>query len=234
MTELSSSIFCKEAVTASKAAMAFLHVAIAPIAEKGQFALMDINVTGRKMKLGDALTSHVEDRLSTVADKYFNRTIDATTTFAKEGHTYRSDVSFHANQGINLHSRGEADDPYAAFEVAAEKVEKQLRRYKRRIKNHHRSSQRAVDLEHANDFTIAPEAENDDAASGDAAEDQPIIIAENRTSIPKVNVGDAVMLMDLADSNAFVFRNSKNDALEVVYRRKDGNVGWISPSGANT
>jgi len=193
---------------------------------------MDINVTGRKMKVGDALTNHVEDRLTTVADKYFNRTIDATTTFAKEGHTYRSDVSLHANQGINLQSRGEADDPYAAFELAAEKVEKQLRRYKRRIKNHHRMPQRDIELELANDFTIAPEAEEKDAAPGGASEDQPIIIAENRTSIPNVSVGDAAMLMDLADTNAFVFRNSKNDALEVVYRRKDGNIGWISPSGA--
>jgi len=193
---------------------------------------MDINVTGRKMKVGDALTNHVEDRLSTVADKYFNRTIDATTTFAKEGHIYRSHVSFHANQGVNLQSRGEADDPYAAFELAAEKVEKQLRRYKRRIKNHHRTSQRDVELEIANDYIIASEAEENNAAAESDSDDQPIIIAENRTSIPNVSVGDAVMLMDLADTNAFVFRNSKNDALEVVYRRKDGNIGWISPSSA--
>lgn len=191
---------------------------------------MDINVTGRKMNVGDALTNHVEDRLSTVADKYFSRTIDATTTFMKEGHTYRSDVSFHANQGINLQSRGEADDPYAAFEMAAEKVEKQLRRYKRRLKNHHRTPQRDVELEMANEFTLAPEADEDDAAPNGAAEDQPLIIAENRTEIPNVSVGDAAMLMDLANANAFIFRNSKNDALEVVYRRSDGNVGWISPS----
>jgi len=194
---------------------------------------MDINVTGRKMKVGDSLTSHVEDRLSTVADKYFSRTIDATTTFMKEGHTYRSDVSFHANQGVNLQSRGEADDPYAAFEMAAEKVEKQLRRYKRRLKNHHRMPQRDVELEMANEFTLAPETEDGDAASNGALEDQPLIIAENRTSIPNVSVGDAAMLMDLANANAFIFRNSKNDALEVVYRRSDGNVGWISPSSSS-
>eukprot|EP01005_Ploeotia_sp_CARIB1_P001443 NODE_372_length_897_cov_474.115584_g364_i0.p1 GENE.NODE_372_length_897_cov_474.115584_g364_i0~~NODE_372_length_897_cov_474.115584_g364_i0.p1 ORF type:complete len:196 (+),score=25.60 NODE_372_length_897_cov_474.115584_g364_i0:197-784(+) len=193
---------------------------------------MDINVTGRKMNVGDALTNHVEDRLSSVADKYFSRTIDATTTFAKEGHTYRSDVSFHANQGINLQSRGEADDPYAAFEMAAEKVEKQLRRYKRRLKNHHKMPTREVEMELAHDYTLAPEdGETDDAPNG-AAEDTPLIIAENRKEIPNVSVGDAVMLMDLADANAFVFRNIKNDALEVVYRRSDGNVGWISPSSS--
>jgi ribosomal subunit interface protein len=191
---------------------------------------MDINVTGRKMNVGDALTSHVEERLASVADKYFSRTIDASTTFAKEGHTYRSDVSFHANQGINLHSRGEADDPYAAFELAAEKVEKQLRRYKRRLKNHHKTPQREVEMELANYYTIAPEDGEAETAPNGVDDDQPLIIAENRTEIPKVTVGDAVMLMDLADANAFVFRNTKNDALEVVYRRSDGNVGWISPN----
>jgi ribosomal subunit interface protein len=192
---------------------------------------MDINVTGRKMNVGDALTSHVEDRLSTVADKYFSRTIDATTTFIKEGHNTRVDVSFHANQGINLQSRGEADDPYAAFEMAAEKVEKQLRRYKRRLKNHHKMPQREIEMELAHDFTLAPEDGESDAPNG-AADDQPLIIAENRKEIPNVSVGDAVMLMDLADANAFVFRNTKNDSLEVVYRRSDGNVGWISPSSS--
>ena len=190
---------------------------------------MEINVTGRKMNVGDALTVHVEDRLSNVADKYFSRTIDANATFTKEGHTYRSHVSLHANQGINLQSRGEADDPYAAFEDAAEKVEKQLRRYKRRIKNHHKLSQREIELELAHDFTIAPENENEPEAPEGVSDDQPIIIAEDRREIPNVSVGDAVMLMDLADANAFVFRNVKNEALEVVYRRSDGNVGWISP-----
>jgi len=194
---------------------------------------MDINVTGRKMNVGDALTNHVEDRLSTVADKYFSRTIDATTTFIKEGHTYRSDVSFHANQGINLQSRGEADDPYAAFELAAEKVEKQLRRYKRRLKNHHKTPAREIEMELANEFTLAPENEESNAAPNGALEDQPLIIAESRTEIPNVSVGDAAMLMDLANANAFIFRNSKNDALEVVYRRSDGNVGWISPTDAS-
>ncbi|MFC3053727.1 ribosome hibernation-promoting factor, HPF/YfiA family [Kordiimonas pumila] len=194
---------------------------------------MEINVSGRKMNVGDALTTHVEDRLEAVADKYFSRTIDATATFAKEGHIYTTHVSFHANQGVNLQSNGEADDPYAAFELAAEKVEKQLRRYKRRLKNHHKTSQRDIAMELAHDITIAPslDEESDEPVNG-GHEDQPIIIAENRTEIPRVSVGDAVMLMDLADAHAFMFRNMRNDTLEVVYRRTDGNIGWISPKTA--
>ncbi|WP_417456286.1 ribosome hibernation-promoting factor, HPF/YfiA family [Kordiimonas sp.] len=192
---------------------------------------MDINVTGRKMNVGAALTSHVEERLEAVAEKYFSRTIDASTTFVKEGHIYRVDISLHANQGISLQARGEADDPYVAFETATEKVEKQLRRYKRRLKNHHHAPQRDVALELARDTVIAPEPEEDNEALN-GADDQPIIIAESKKEIPLVSVGDAVMLMDLADANAFVFRNRKSETLEVVYRRQDGNIGWISPGAA--
>lgn len=191
---------------------------------------MDINVTGRKMNVGEALTAHVEDRLAIVSDKYFNRSIDASTTFAKEGHSYRTDISLHPNQGVNLHSRAEAADPYAAFEIAAEKVEKQLRRYKRRLKNHHNLPSRDIAMEMVRDIVIAPEPDNDtDDTAGTDDDDQPIIIAESNREVPKVSVGDAAMLMDLADTNAFVFRNVKGNGLEVVYRRADGNIGWISP-----
>ncbi len=188
---------------------------------------MEINVTGRKMNVGEALTTHVETQLYAIADKYFTRSIDASTTFSKEGHTCRCDVSLHANQGINLQSRGEAEDPYVAFDTAAEKVEKQLRRYKRRIKNHHNSPSREAAVELASDTVIAPEDQSND--SGNTSDDQPIIIAESKKAIPSVSVGDAVMLMDLADASAFMFRNDRSDSLEVVYRRPDGNIGWISP-----
>ena len=185
------------------------------------------------MNVGEALTEHVEDRLEDIADKYFSRTIDASATFAKEGHIYRADVSFHANQGVNLQSRGEADDSYAAFELAAEKIEKQLRRYKRRIKNHHTSPKRDLDVELAHMNKVAPVEENGDNANGSAMDDQAIIIAENRTEVPHISVGDAATLMGMADANAFMFRNAKNDTIEVVYRRPDGNIGWISPTTAS-
>ena len=193
---------------------------------------MEINVTGRKMNVGDALTSHVEAGLVTIADKYFTRSIDATATFAKEGHLYRTDISLHANQGINLQGRGEADDPYVSFDLAAEKVEKQLRRYKRRLKNHHALSKREADMELTN-YSVIQRVDGEEQEGGEAAdEDQPIIIAESKKAIPNVTVGDAVMLMDLADANAFMFRNKMSNTLEVVYRRTDGNIGWISPGAS--
>ncbi len=190
-------------------------------------ALMEINVTGRKMNVGEALTTHIETHLHGIADKYFTRSIDASTTFSKEGHIYRCDVSLHANQGINLQARGETDDPYVAFDTAAHKVEKQLRRYKRRIKNHHNTPSRDAAMALAHEMVLAPE---DQEASKSTDDDQPIIIAEEKKEIPSVSVGDAVMLMDLANANAFMFKNNRNDELEVVYRRPDGNIGWISPN----
>ena len=116
--------------------------------------------------------------------------------------------------------------------MAADKVQIHVRRYKRRLKNHHSMPQLDVVLEMANEFTLEPETDDCDASSNGTLEVQPLIIAENRTSKPNVSVRDAAMLMDLANANAFNVRNSKNDALEVVYRRSDGNVGWISPSSS--
>lgn len=189
---------------------------------------MEINVSGRKMNVGEALTEHASDRLDMMADKYFSRSIDSSATFSKEGHLYRVDVSLHANQGIQLQSRAENDDPYAAFDAAADKVEKQLRRYKRRLKNHHASPSRDVAVELVRDTILAPEDEETSSSVNGADEGQPIIIAETKKEIPCVSVGDAAMLMDLAESNAFVFRNIKSNDLEVVYKRQDGNIGWIS------
>lgn len=187
---------------------------------------MDINVSGRKINVGEALTTHIEGRLESIADKYFNRSIDADVTLNKEGHLYRVDVSLHPDSGIKLQSRGEADDPYAGFEEAADRVEKQLRRYKRRITNHKHSPGRDVAGELAGYAVIQPE-------DGEELTEQPpedhLIIAESRTTIPTVSVSDAVMLMDLADARCFMFRNVKGEGLEVVYKRDDGNIGWISP-----
>ncbi|WND03732.1 ribosome-associated translation inhibitor RaiA [Temperatibacter marinus] len=190
---------------------------------------MEIRVSGKNMNVGEAFSIHIQERLNTIADKYFSRSIDAHTNVSKEGHLYRIDVSMHANQGINLQSRGEGSEPYGAFEVAAEKVEKQLRRYKRRLKNHHHNGPSEAEIERMAYTVLAPEPEaEDEGVNEEGRDDQPIIIAETHKEVPTVVVGDAVMLMDLADTNAFLFRNSKTKTLEVVYKRPDGNIGWIS------
>lgn len=194
---------------------------------------MQVSITGRKINVGKALTSYVEDRLVAGVSKYFSRSIDAAVTIGKEGRCFTADCSLHAPPGLTMRSHAEADDVYAAFDAAADKLEKQLRRYKRRIKNHHNLSERggAAPMM-AQSYVLAPEdAEKADDYGAGAGNDQlqPAIIAETRTEIPVVDVGDAVMLMDLSDSSALMFRNAGNNELNVVYRRSDGNIGWIDP-----
>lgn len=202
---------------------------LATVQWKDDWHIMEIKVSGRKINVGEALTTHIEDRLNVIAEKYFNRSIDAAVIMSKESHLYHADCKFHVSQGVTMQGRGEADDPYGAFEDAAEKVEKQLRRYRRRIKNHHNSPGRDVAQELIKYTTLAP---HDEEVKGEAAsldDHQPMIIAEAHKEIPILSVGDATMLMDIAEETVFMFRNAKNNSLEVVYKRPDGNFGWISP-----
>ncbi len=192
---------------------------------------MEIIVTGRHMDVGDALRTHIEQRIDAGAAKYFDRSIAAQVTLSKANHGFHADCSLRAPRGVTLQSHGEGGDAYSAFDTAAEKIEKQLRRYKRRLVNHHQSNHETERLlEHAQSYVLAaaPEEEEPEAPQND----HPIIIAETKTDIPRVSVSDAVMLMDLANTPAFMFRNVRNDQLNVVYRRPDGNIGWLDPAPA--
>lgn len=192
---------------------------------------MDIQIAGRQVDVGDAFREHVRGRLEAGASKYFSRTLNAGVTVEKDGHLFVVECHVHANQGVNLESTGRAENAYAAFDDAADKIEKQLRRYKRRLKNHHsRAAEREKQLEKAAAYIMNADAAASSEDEGPDPVDQPIIIAETKTDIPEVSVGDAVMLMDLAHAPAFMFRNAKNSALNVVYRRPDGNIGWINPA----
>lgn len=216
---------------------------------------MDINISGRKINVGEALTNHAKNRLQSVAEKYFARALAGSATFTNEGFACKCDVSLHPNQGINLHASAEAGDPYGAFDSAAEKIEKQLRRYKRRLKNHHTTDNGRLEIAPYTVFSAQKDESSDDKDNtspgadiedlqgedgsntqpgSEGAEDHtPIIIAESHKRIPRVSVGDAVMLMDLESAGAFMFRNTISERLEVIYRRSDGNIGWILPESVS-
>jgi len=189
---------------------------------------MRINVTGKQLDVGDALRSHVEDKLSAVVEKYFDRFIDAQVTIATDGPLFRADLSVHVGTGIKLQSHEEGGDAYAAFELALEKMDKRLRRYKRRVRSHHDIATRTdtVDMA-AQSYILAAEEEHET----EPETLQPVIVAETSMSIPTVTVGEAVMRMDLEDLPVLMFQNRATGSLNVVYRRKDGNVGWIEPDG---
>jgi ribosomal subunit interface protein len=187
---------------------------------------MQVTVTGKQMDVGDSLRGHAEAATAAIAEKYLGKAIEAHVVFCRERHLFVSDILLHAGRGLSVQCHGEAADAYAAFDDAAERLEKQLRRYKRRLRNHHKYSKREAEPEEATDYVLA--AETQEAAAEDDGE-QPLVIAEMRTAIPQLSVSEAVMRLDLADLPVLLFRNSAHGTLNLIYRRRDGNVGWIDP-----
>lgn len=188
---------------------------------------MKLQISGRHVELGAAFQQHVENRLNEGLNKYLDRIVSLDVVVSKVAHhQYRVDI--HGNTGthagVTLKSQGEAGDVYAAFDDASTKAEKQLRRYKRRIKNHHAETkeQRAFA---ARKYVLQPEALDAELDEKSA----PVVVAEKSTHIETLSVSDAVMKMDLADLPALMFFNAGNGRLNVVYRRVDGNISWVDP-----
>ena len=191
---------------------------------------MDIQVNGIHFDVGDSLTTHVRERLADRVQKHFDNAIEASVTFSREAHLVRVDCSVHAGHAIVMQSHGDADDPYVAFDRSLDRIEKRLRRYKSRLLDQHRASKEEFESVLASSYVLAGE---DDESDEEPENLHPIIVAENTTDIPTVTVGGAVMRMDLAGSQVFMFRNSAHGGLNVVYRREDGNIGWIDPKNAD-
>lgn len=196
---------------------------------------MRIQVAGRQLEVGEALRSRIENELASGVGKYFNRATDAVVTVGKNGGTgIAVDCTVHLSSGISLQSEGHGGDAHSAFDDALGKLEKRVRRYKRRLRNHHTDNKSPLPAEDAAAYVLAPLGEEseaeDDAANG--GEDPPLVIAETKMSVRTMPVAMAVMQLDLSEDPVLMFRNAANGALNVVYRRKDGNVGWIDPDRA--
>lgn len=192
---------------------------------------MKIDVNGKQIDIGDALRTHVIEELTASMDKYAERPTEATVTFTRDRHEFKCECSTHLSTGMKAQASGRAVDIYAAFDAANERLAKQLRRYKRRLKNHHRSRTTPVESFGASSFVIESDAPDVEDASDSL---QPVIIAETQTSIPVLSVGEAVLQMEIGEEPLLMFRNEKNNEIGVVYRRDDGNVGWIEPTAAAT
>lgn len=187
---------------------------------------MRYQISGKHIDIGEALQTHVKTELGTTVEKYSQRPTDAVVIFSKNGHEFNCETTVHLSTGLNAAARGHADEIYAAFESCREKMDKQLRRHKRRLKDHHRD--RAEPVEFGNEPMYVLAAEDDDTPSdGDSL--SPVIVAEMETKVPTLSVGEAVMQMELSGVEMFVFRNEKHGGVNVVHRRPDGNVGWIDP-----
>lgn len=188
---------------------------------------MDIRVSGHQVNTGSALQDHATDRLASIADKHFSRAMSSTVTFGKAAAgAFACDIVLHVNHGLILKSHGEAQDAHVSFDQAAERIEKQLRRYKRRLKGRHEQSVHAAREEDAA-YTIFDAGE---AESEEEAPEAPPVIAETRVDVPEVSVSDAVMMLDLRHTNALFFKNAGTGRHNMVYRRGDGSIGWVEPS----
>jgi ribosomal subunit interface protein len=193
---------------------------------------LQVQIAGKKIEVGAALQERISFGLESRVSKYFNRTGEAFVTVSKPGWSFNVDCSIHLPSGVTLQAHGEGDDGYQAFEMALDKIEKRVRRYKNRLRNH-RVSPNGEAPEMAAERIILPRDESNepddesgvDGVSGEA----PAIVAESDTKISTMTVSMAVMQLELADSPAVLFRNAMHGRLNMVYRRPDGNVGWVDP-----
>jgi len=187
---------------------------------------MRYQISGKQIDIGNALKTHVEQELNNVVEKYAERPTDAQVIFSRNSSEFACESTVHLSTGLTAQAKAHAHEIYAAFDQCCDKMEKQLRRYKRRLKDHHRARAEPVELSGASSYILASETEGEETEPESL---QPIIVAEMETKIPSLSVGEAVMQMELAGAPVLVFRNEGKNGLNVVYRREDGNIGWIDP-----
>ena len=188
---------------------------------------MDIRISGHQMSTGEALQTHATERLSAIVGKYFDRAQSSHVTYGKApSNFFRCDIITHVTHGLILKGAGIAADAHLALDQAAEKIDTQLRRYKRRLRDRHAQSAHAIREAEAADV-VFEEAPIEDEAP--AAADAPVVIAETRVDVPEATVSDAVMMLDLRNTNALLFKNAGTGKHNMVYRRGDGSIGWVEP-----
>jgi ribosomal subunit interface protein len=191
---------------------------------------MQVQVTGKHVDVGEALRSRVSDEISTSIGKYFDRGGVADVVVSREGSSFKVDCAVVLGSGQQLTTHGLGGDAHVAFDAAMAKMDKRIRRYKNRLKDHHIQAQ-ARQAETAAYFVIRSPEEEDDHDDGVEVEGFPdaMVIAETEKSLRTMTVSGAVMELDLTESQTIVFRNAAHGGLAVVYRRPDGNIGWIDP-----
>jgi ribosomal subunit interface protein len=190
---------------------------------------MHLNVQGKQLDVGQALKTHVTEKLEDINAKYFNHATQSNVVFSREGHGfYKTHIAIQIGKGILVQSQATEDDPYLSFDVASGKIARQLRRYKNRLRDHHERLERDDKVvASARDVVLsAAHEQNNDVESGD----DPVVVAEMTTYIPTLAVAEAVMRLDLCGEPALMFKNASTGAINMVYKRSDGNIGWVDPT----
>ena len=188
---------------------------------------MSLRISGKNLDIGDALRGQIEGRIGEAVAKYFDGGHTGHVTVEREGPGFKTECAIHLDTGIVLQAVGRAVDPHLSFDLAADRIEKRLRRYKRRLRDHHHAKR--DDSVPATSYVLADFAEEEEVA----ADYNPTIIAEEATDLETLTVGGAVIAMDLSEAPVVVFRHAGHGGINVVYRRNDGHIGWIDPSRAD-
>jgi ribosomal subunit interface protein len=189
---------------------------------------MQLTITGKQVELGEALRSHVDASLGAILEKYFKTAVEAHVVVTKEAHLFRTEISLRIGRGIIVNAGATAPDSGGAFDAAAERIAKQLRRYKRRLRAHHaRARDEGEAGEWARPDALSPIAEDTEPEARQAG-DGPAVVAEMISELPSLTVSEAVQRLDLANAPVLLFRNRCGE-INAVYRRSDGNIGWIDP-----
>jgi ribosomal subunit interface protein len=189
---------------------------------------MTLQISGKNVDIGEALRAHIEGRVSEAVAKYFGGGFDGHVVLEREGSGFRAEGTVHLDSGVVLQATGRAHEAYACFDQAAERIEKRLRRYKRRLKDHHRAGESEEWA--AQSYVIEAPAEDGEIP----ADFKPVVVAETAQRLRTMTVGMAVMELDLTGAPVVMFRNAGTGEFSVVFRRSDGNIGWIDPSLAGT
>ncbi|MFP5328805.1 MAG: ribosome hibernation-promoting factor, HPF/YfiA family [Alphaproteobacteria bacterium] len=189
---------------------------------------MDVRVADHQVETGESIKEHAVERIEEITEKYFSRAVGASVTFGKGPvNDFTCDIVAPVAQGVVLKASHRAPTAQVAFECAADKIEKQLRRYSKRLKERKGGHDVAPRLEANASYRIFAGTPEEDEPPAN-----PTIVAETRVDVPLANVADAVMLMDLRNTSALMFRNTNTGELNMVYRREDGNIGWVEPNGS--
>ena len=190
---------------------------------------MQVSVSGQHLSIGLSLQEYVKERMGGSIKKYFDHAPSATVHFNKQNHDFSCDIVVNDGTGrhIVIKSNASSDDVYFAFDAALSKIEKQLRKYKSKLKDHSSKIKVSEVIPTTTKYVISPTKIGDEVEDQEIDLDNPVIVAEKATKILKLSVGQAVMKMDLEDLPALMFKNVKTDRINVVYYRKDGNISWV-------
>ena len=187
---------------------------------------MQLAINGKQVQISEALKEHIESLVTDIAEKYFGDPIEGTVTVSKERAFFRTDISVHVGRGMHVRGQGTAADAYLSVDGAGQHIDKRLRRFKRRLRDHHRGENGAKVA--AQQYVLAADQGETESAE---EEWQPVIVAEMTTNIEDLSVEEAVMRLELGDLPVVMFRNRAHGEVNVIYRRSDGNIGWIDPKG---